>query len=213
MPADHEPADPGSPPHPSPRPAGLGTIARQWGRLGVIGFGGPPAHIALLRKLCVDRRGWISGSEFEDGLAATSLLPGPTSTQMAIFCAWRAGGPAGGLLGGLCFIAPGLVLILALSAVFFARQTPLWVHGAAAGAGAAVPAVALAAAIALLPDSWRRGAGSTPRRARWALYVGAGAVGGALVGEYLVFLLAAAGLVEVASTGGFRRPPAAAPVA
>ncbi len=121
----------------------LRTIAREWARIGCIGFGGPPAHISLLRKLCVEQRGWMSAEEFEDGIAATNLLPGPASTQLAIFCAWRLRGPLGGVLGGACFILPGLVVILALSALFLAARPPLWVTGAAAGAGAAVPAVAV----------------------------------------------------------------------
>jgi len=53
------------------------------------GLRGPPAHITLLRRLCVERRHYLAASEFEDGIAATSLLPGPASTQLAIFCAWR----------------------------------------------------------------------------------------------------------------------------
>ena len=60
----------------------------EWGRIGCVGFGAP-THIALLRKLCVAERGWLSSSEFEDGIAAVNLLPGPASTQLAIFCAWR----------------------------------------------------------------------------------------------------------------------------
>ena len=147
---------------------GLGTIAREWGRIGCIGFGGPPAHIALLRKLCVEQRGWLSAAEFEDGIAVSNLMPGPASTQLAIFCAWRLAGPAGALLGGACFIVPGLIVILGLSALFLAAHPPLPVAGAAAGAGAAVPAVAAAAAIALIPASWRRaapapGTGAGPR--------------------------------------------------
>jgi len=138
----------------------LPVIAREWGRIGCIGFGGPPAHIALLRKLCVDRRGWLSAEEFEDGVAATNLLPGPASTQLAIFCAWRLAGTAGAIVGGACFILPGLVVILALSALFLATHPPLWVEGAAAGAGAAVPAVALQAALGLAPASWRRATGT-----------------------------------------------------
>ena len=62
------------------------------GRIGITGFGGPPAHIALLRGLCVQRNPWLSAAEFEDGIAATSVLPGPASTQLAIFCAWRLAG-------------------------------------------------------------------------------------------------------------------------
>ena len=71
----------------------LRTIAREWLRLGCIGFGGPPTHIALLRRLCVEEReAWLSAEEFEDGIAATNLLPGPASTQLAILCAWRLRG-------------------------------------------------------------------------------------------------------------------------
>jgi chromate transport protein ChrA len=80
--------------------------------LGCIGFGGPPAHIALLRELCVTRRGWLHDREFEDAIAATNLLPGPASTQLAIHRAWRLRGVAGALVGGVSFIVPGLVLIL-----------------------------------------------------------------------------------------------------
>ena len=90
-------------------PVPLSTIAREWGRIGCIGFGGPPAHIVLLRTLCVEDRQWLPPSDFEDGLAACNLLPGPASTQLAIFCAWRLRGAAGAILGGVCFIVPGLV--------------------------------------------------------------------------------------------------------
>ncbi len=142
-----------------PDPAGevgLRTIVREWLRIGCIGFGGPPAHIALLRELCVTKRGWMSAEEFEDGISVTNLLPGPASTQLAIFCAWRLAGPVGALVGGACFIIPGLIVILGLSALFLAAHPPVAVAGAAAGAGAAVPAVAAAAAIGLVPASWRR---------------------------------------------------------
>src|SRR5215213_5394980 len=127
-----------------PRPS-LAVVLREWGRIGCLGFGGPPAHIALLRALCVERRGWLDDAEFEDGVAATNLLPGPGSTQLAIYCAWRLRGTGGAFVGGLAFIVPGLVLILALSAVFLAASPPRAVLGAAAGAGAAVAAVALRA--------------------------------------------------------------------
>ena len=176
------------------------TIAREWGRIGCIGFGGPPAHIALLRGLCVDRREWLSAAEFEDGVAATSLLPGPASTQLAIFCAWRLRGPAGALVGGACFIVPGLIIILALSALFLAARPPLWVRGAAAGAGAAVPAVALAAAIGLVPASLKRVGPARPRRVRWACYLLAGGLSAALIGPFLVVVLLGCGLIELLLT-------------
>jgi chromate transporter len=176
----------------------LRTIAREWARIGVIGFGGPPAHISLLRRLCVDDRGWLSAQEFEDGVAAANLLPGPASTQLAIFCAWRVGGRAGAVVGGVCFIVPGLMVILALAAVFLAARPPLWITGAAKGAGAAVPAVAAAAALSLVPDSWRRAGAQSQTRKRWVGYAVAGSVTGVLAGPFLVLVMAGCGLAEVA---------------
>jgi chromate transporter len=73
----------------------LRTIAREWGRIGCIGFGGPPAHIALFRHLCVKEREWLTDEQFERAIAATNLLPGPSSTQLAIYCAWRLRGTRG----------------------------------------------------------------------------------------------------------------------
>jgi chromate transporter len=188
-------------------PVSLMTIAREWGRIGCTGFGGPPAHIALLRKLCVDGQGWMSGSEFEDGVAATGLLPGPASTQLAIFCAWRLRGPAGALVGGACFIVPGLIVILGLSAVFLAAHPPLWIRGAAAGADAGVPAVAVGAALGLAPASWRRAGPARPALVRWACYLIAGGAAAALIGPYLVLVLLASGLVEML----VRTPPGSWP--
>lgn len=177
---------------------------REWGRIGIIGFGGPPTHIALLRKLCVDERGWLSGPEFEDGVAATNMLPGPASTQLAIFCAWRIRGRLGAVVGGVCFIAPGLVVILGLSAVFLASHPPLWIEGAAAGAGAAVAAVAVHAFTTLVPTSWRRTGGDGSARFRWFCYLIGGATTAAVAGAFLVLVLVACGLVEVIIRSGRR---------
>ena len=178
----------------------LPVIAREWGRIGITGFGGPPAHIALLRRLCVQRNAWLSEAEFEDGIAATSLLPGPASTQLAIFCGWRLAGPLGAIVGGISFIVPGLVIILGLSVLFLEHSPPGWVTGAAAGAGASVPAIAVAAAAGLLPASWRRAGAATLARARWACYLLGGAVAANLAGEYLVLVLLACGLAEWLAT-------------
>ena len=174
---------------------GLATVLKEWGRIGCIGFGGPPAHIALLRKLCVQDRRWLDAAEFEDAIAACNLLPGPASTQLAIFTAWRVRGRLGAIVGGAAFIVPGLVVILALAALFLTGDPPVWVRAAGAGAGAAVAAVAVQAGASLIPASWRRSAvhGSRPR---WSLYLVAGAAAAALVGPWLVVLLIACGLVE-----------------
>ncbi len=172
----------------------VGEVAREWTRIGCVGFGGPPAHIALLRDLCVERRGWLSAAQFEDGVAATNLLPGPASTQLAIYCAWRLRGARGALAGGLGFVVPGLVAILALSALFLAGAPPRWVRGAGAGAGAAVAAVAVSAGWALAEPSWRK---AGDHRARWWAYALAGGAAAALVGPWLVLVLLGCGALEV----------------
>jgi chromate transporter len=181
----------------APGRVSLGTIAREWLRLGCIGFGGPPTHITLLRRMCVEDRGWIAPKEFDEAIAATNLLPGPASTQLAIFCAWRLRGTIGAILGGLCFIVPGLVLILGLSVVFLAHHPADWVLGAAAGAGAAVPAVALNAASSLVPNSWRRIGTERGQRIRWVCYALVGGAAASTVGPYLVLVLLACGLTEI----------------
>ena len=190
-----------------PTTAPLSTVAREWTRIGVTGFGGPPAHVALLRRLMVDRRRWMDAHEFEDANAACGLLPGPASTQLAIFCAYRVGGPLGAILGGIGFILPAVILVLALSALFFGQAPPLWVRGAGAGAGAAVAAVAVDAGLSLLRPSFERVRADRARRARWIGYIAAAAAGAALIGPYLVLVLLACGLVEFA----LQRRPAVVP--
>ncbi|MDQ3768052.1 MAG: chromate transporter, partial [Actinomycetota bacterium] len=123
-------------------PLSLRKVLWEWGRIGCVGFGGPPAHIVLLRDLCVTRERWLTEEDFEHAIAATNLLPGPASTQLAVFCAWRLRGVPGALVGGLAFIVPGLVAIIALAALFLGAP-PDWVLGLGAGAGAVVAAVAV----------------------------------------------------------------------
>jgi chromate transporter len=156
--------------------------------------------------MCVDERHWMEPEEFQDAVAATNLLPGPASTQLAIFCAWRLRGVVGGILGGVCFILPGLAIILALSALFLAHHPATWVLGAAAGAGAAVPAVALNAAWQLVPSSRERVGTRRSPNVRWMLYVVAGGAAAATVGPYLVLVLVGAGFIELSfRRGGERR--------
>ena len=180
----------------------------EWGRIGVVGFGGPPTHIVLLRRLCVEQRGWLTAADFEAALSACNLLPGPASTQLAIFCAYRTAGRRGGLVGGLAFVLPAVLIVLALSVLFLANSPPLLVAGAGAGAGAAVAPVALAAGIALLGPSWRRTHREpSSRKARWGAYLLVGAAGAVAVGQWLVLGLLACGLAELALMAV--RPPRA----
>src|SRR5438270_2963071 len=175
------------------RLAPMGEVLRRWARIGLTGFGGPPAHIALLRALVVDREGWMDARSFEDANAACGLLPGPASTQLAIFCAYRVAGAPGAIVGGLGFVVPAVVLVLALSTLFLSSAPPLWVRGAGAGAGAAVAAVAVHAARQLAGPSLRRS--SSPL---WFAYAAAGVAAAVAIGPYLVLVLLASGLAELA---------------
>lgn len=101
----------------------LGEVARVFLTLGVIGFGGPAAHIALMREELVRRRRWVSEQQFLDLLGATNLIPGPNSTEMAIHLGYVRAGWLGLIVGGACFIAPAMVIVMALAAVYVAFGT------------------------------------------------------------------------------------------
>lgn len=88
----------------------LKQIALVFGKLGIIGFGGPAAHIAMMREEVVIRRNWMSEQHFLDLLGATNLIPGPNSTEMAIHIGYDKAGYKGLLLAGICFILPAVLL-------------------------------------------------------------------------------------------------------
>jgi chromate transporter len=183
--------------------APLGEIAREWLRIGLTGFGGPPAHITLLRDLVVRRKQWMDARAFEDANAACSLLPGPSSTQLSIFCAYRVGGAPGAVIGGLGFVIPAVLMVLVLSVLFLSSSPPLWVRGAGAGAGAAVAAVAVRAGSELIGPSYRHAMEGHGHLLRWLAYVLAGAVAAVLIGPYLVLVLVACGLFELVRRSWF----------
>jgi chromate transporter len=100
----------------SEQPSGerrIGELARLFLKLGLVGFGGPAAHIAMMEDEVVRRRGWLTPGEFLDLVGATNLIPGPNSTEMAIHVGRRMAGWAGLLVAGVCFIVPAMLLTLA----------------------------------------------------------------------------------------------------
>jgi len=99
----------------SPGPGHLGEVARLFLKLGVIGFGGPAAHIALMRDEVVRRRRWVTDERFLDLLGMTNLVPGPNSTELAIHLGYTRAGWPGLLLGGSCFIVPAMLIVLTLA--------------------------------------------------------------------------------------------------
>ena len=147
-------------------------------KLGLIGFGGPAAHIALMRDEVVRRRRWIGDREFLHLLALSNLTPGPTSTELALHLGRTRGGLAGMLAAGIAFIGPAALLSLALAWLYVTGGALPRVDGLLAGVRAAMVAV-IADAIARLAPA---GLGSR----------------GQLVAGALAFGLALAGLNELA---------------
>ena len=99
-------------------PARLREVAVLFLRLGVFAFGGPAAHIAMMRREVVDERRWMSDTDFLDMVGATSLIPGPNSTEMAIHLGGRRAGWKGLLTAGTLFILPATVIVTALAYVY-----------------------------------------------------------------------------------------------
>jgi chromate transporter len=98
--------------HNNDRKCRLTDLALFFLRLGTTAFGGPAVHIAMMEEEVVSRRGWLSREEFLDLLGAANLIPGPSSTEMAIFIGQVCRGWAGLLLSGVCFILPAMLMVL-----------------------------------------------------------------------------------------------------
>src|SRR3954468_23095962 len=96
-------------------PTPLREVATLFLRLGATAFGGPAAHIALMRTELVLKRGWMTDQEYLDLIGASNLIPGPSSTEVAMHAGsvracWR-----GLVVAGFCFIAPAMLIVLALA--------------------------------------------------------------------------------------------------
>ena len=121
------------------------VMFRAFGRIGLLSFGGPAAQIALMHRELVEERKWVTEEEYLSALSFCMLLPGPEAMQLATWIGWRLRGGAGGLLAGLLFVAPGALVVLALSALYATfGQVPL-VAALFTGVQAAVVAVVIEA--------------------------------------------------------------------
>ncbi|MFL5659266.1 MAG: chromate efflux transporter [Ktedonobacteraceae bacterium] len=104
--------------HPKPSRRALAEVMGVFVRLGCTAFGGPAAHIAMMREEVVRRRQWISEERFVDLMGVTNLIPGPSSTELAIYLGYLRAGWPGLLLAGVCFITPAMLIVLALAWVY-----------------------------------------------------------------------------------------------
>jgi chromate transporter len=96
----------------------LAEVVKLYLKLGITAFGGPAAHIAMMHNETVKRRKWLSDQEFLDLVGATNLIPGPNSTEMAIHVGFLRAGWPGLIMGGLCFILPAMLIVMALAWVY-----------------------------------------------------------------------------------------------
>lgn len=102
----------------SSSPLKLKELSQVFLKLGFLSFGGPAVHIAMMRSEFVERRGWLSEKEFMDLLGATNLIPGPNSTELAIFIGHKLGGWRGLILSGTCFILPAFFIVLVIAMLY-----------------------------------------------------------------------------------------------
>jgi chromate transporter len=100
-------------PTPTARP--LAEVAALFLKLGIIGFGGPAAHIAMMHDEVVARRKWVTDAHFLDLIGATNLIPGPNSTEMAMHLGYVRAGRLGLVVGGALFILPAMLIVMALA--------------------------------------------------------------------------------------------------
>ena len=175
----------------------LGGLAALFLRLGVIGFGGPLAHVGLMEDQVVKRRQWTTREQFLEGLAICNLLPGPTSTQLSIYLGYLRAGPLGGLVSGSCFIFPAFVLVALLAFVYMQ-------YGAIPQVGALFAAIGPVVIAIIVNTIYRSGKTALTSIPAWIIFLAACALTVFPLlppSVNLLTILLAAGLVGIACFG------------
>lgn len=169
--------------------ASLGELALSFLKLGTIAFGGPAVHIAMMEEEFVRRRRWLTHQEFLDRLGAANLIPGPSSTEMAIYIGHNQRGWLGLIVAGCCFIVPAAVLVGAIAAAYVRYGSIPQVAGVLYALKPVVIAVVLQAL-------WRL-ARSAVKTTLLAV-IGTAAALAIVLGAYDLLVLAGAGLCAAA---------------
>lgn len=137
--------------HGEPGPRGnRREVASLFLKLGLIAVGGPAAHVALMRRECVERLGWLSEQEFLDLFGAANLIPGPSSTELAILLGYRRAGRMALVIAGLLFILPAMILVLAAAWAYVHYGSTPTAKGLLYGVKPVIIAVVAAALYGLL---------------------------------------------------------------
>ena len=174
----------------SSRTISLRELAAFFLRLGTTAFGGPAAHVAMMEDELVRRRQWLSREKFLDLLGASNLIPGPSSSELAIHIGYLCGGWRGLLVAGTCFILPAAVMV-ALLASLYVRFDKL---PAAMGILYGIKPVVIAV---ILQALWNLG--RTAIKTKFLAFVGFAALLFSLLGLHPLFLLLVAGVMACAS--------------
>lgn len=161
-------------------------VAAVFLRLGTIAFGGPAAHIAMMREEVVRRRGWVDDQRFVDLMGATNLIPGPNSTELAIHLGHDRGRWRGLVVAGVCFILPAALMVTALAWVYVEHGETPAVEGVLYGILPVVIAIVAWALVGLLP---------TVVKNRWLGLLAAAALAAYLLGAHELAVLAAGALL------------------
>jgi chromate transporter len=176
---------------PRPAPIALGTALLYWLKLGFISFGGPAGQIAMMHAELVERRRWISEQRFLHALNYCMLLPGPEATQLAIYIGWLLHHTWGGIVAGVLFVLPSLLLLTGLGWVYMAYGHLPVIASLLYGLKPAVVALVLAAA-------WRIGR----RTLRNGILVAIAAAGFVALLLRLPFPLVVSGAAAIGWLGG-----------
>ena len=131
----------------------LRELAREFTRLGLTAFGGPAAHIAIMQREFVERKAWLSRERFVDLLGLSSLLPGPSSTEVALGIGFERARWAGLLIAALGFILPASLIVLAIAMVYAQLGSLAWVNDLLYGMSPVVIALITHAMVKLAPTA------------------------------------------------------------
>src|SRR5689334_24672131 len=120
---------------------------RVWLRVALLSFGGPAGQIAVMHRIIVEEKRWISESRFLHALNYCMLLPGPEAQQLAIYIGWLLHRTVGGIVAGVLFVVPGIIAIMALSYIYAAYGNVGFVEALFFGLKAAVLAIVIEAVV------------------------------------------------------------------
>lgn len=126
-------------------PPSIREIFAVFGKIGLLSFGGPAAQIALMHRVIVEERAWLSERQYLNALSFCMLLPGPEAMQLATYAGWRLRGTVGGLIAGGLFVIPGAIVVLVLAAIYAELGNVAFVQSVFLGIKAAVVIVVIEA--------------------------------------------------------------------